>query len=114
MRKKHGPQIRSSLPETHRHYLLVLALILTAAFAVLLIVGIAVSAFGWRSALWAGGVAALWPLLSLYGVTPLPDAPVSWVILGATWTLVLAVKRSSLRWAAACGVLIGASCWLRA
>src|SRR5437870_13439526 len=34
MRKKHGPQIRSSLPETPRHYLLVLALILTAAFAV--------------------------------------------------------------------------------
>ena len=203
MRKKHDPQLRSSLPETHRHYLLVLALILTAAFAVraltanflrahlhdaawfpsgifavfdhqaqdwldgkssifriddasrtdratyppgyavwlaaiykisgtrspetvqkvqwvldafsvLLIVGIAVSAFGWRSALWAGGVAALWPLLALYGVTPLPDAPVSWVILGATWTLLLAVKRSSLRWAAACGLLIGASCWLRA
>ncbi|HYR76923.1 MAG TPA: glycosyltransferase family 39 protein [Pyrinomonadaceae bacterium] len=84
------------------------------SFAVLLIVGIGATAFGWRIGLWAGGIAALWPLLASYGAVPLADAPTSWVVLGATWMLLLAVKRQSFRWALGAGTLVGVSCWLRA
>lgn len=84
------------------------------AFAVLLVVGAGVTAFGWRTGLCAGWIAALWPLLATYGAVPLADAPTSWMVLGATWMLLLAAKRQSLRWALGAGALIGASCWLRA
>jgi 4-amino-4-deoxy-L-arabinose transferase-like glycosyltransferase len=84
------------------------------SFSVLLIVGIGATAFGWRIGLWAGGIAALWPLLVTYGAVPLADAPTSWVVLGATWMLVLVAKRNSVGWALGAGALIGASCWLRA
>lgn len=84
------------------------------SFAVLLVVGIGVTAFGWRTGLWAGGIAALWPLLASYGAVPLADAPTSWIVLGAAWMLLLAAKRQSLGWALGAGALVGASCWLRA
>lgn len=84
------------------------------AFAVLLVVGAGVTAFGWRTGLWAGWIAALWPLLATYGAVPLADAPTSWMVLGATWMLLLAARRQSLGWALGAGALIGASCWLRA
>ena len=84
------------------------------SFSVLLIFGIGVTAFGWRIGLWAGGIAALWPLLATYGAVPLADAPTSWIVLGATWMLLLAAKRQSVAWALAAGALVGASCWLRA
>ena len=84
------------------------------SFAVLLVVGVGVTAFGWRVGLWAGGIAALWPLLATYGAVPLADAPASWIILGAAWMLLLAVKRKSLAWALGAGAMIGVSCWLRA
>ena len=84
------------------------------SFAVLLVVGVGLSAFGWRVGLWAGGIAALWPLLATYGAVPLADAPTSWIILGAAWMLLLAVKRKCLAWALGAGALIGVSCWLRA
>ena len=84
------------------------------SFSVLLIVGIGTTTFGWRIGLWAGGIAALWPLLATYGAVPLADAPTNWIVLGATWMLVLAVKRQSVAWALGAGALVGASCWLRA
>jgi 4-amino-4-deoxy-L-arabinose transferase-like glycosyltransferase len=84
------------------------------AFSVLLIVGAGVTAFGWRTGLWAGWIAALWPLLATYGSAPLADAPTSWIIVGAAWALLLAAKRQSLAWALGAGALVGASCWLRA
>ena len=84
------------------------------SFAVLLIVGAGVTAFGWRVGLWAGGIAALWPLLATYGAVPLADAPTSWIVVGATWMLLLAARRKSLGWALGTGVLVGVSCWLRA
>ncbi len=84
------------------------------ALAILLVIGIAVTAFGWRVGLWAGGIAALWPLLAIYGVEPLADAPTSWIVLAATWMLLLAAKRKSVRWALGAGALVGLSCWLRA
>jgi 4-amino-4-deoxy-L-arabinose transferase-like glycosyltransferase len=84
------------------------------SFSVLLIVGIGATAFGWRIGLWAGGIAALWPLLASYGVSPLADAPTSWIVLGGAWMLLLTAKRQSVAWALGAGALIGASCWLRA
>src|SRR6266545_222602 len=84
------------------------------SFAVLLVVGVGVAAFGWRVGLWAGGVAALWPLPATYGALPLADAPTSWIVIGAAWMLLVAAKRKSLGWALGAGTLIGVSCWLRA
>jgi 4-amino-4-deoxy-L-arabinose transferase-like glycosyltransferase len=84
------------------------------SLAVLLVVGIGVTAFGWRTGLWAGCIAALWPLLATYGAVPLADAPTSWMVLGASWLLLLAAKRQSVAWALSAGALVGASCWLRA
>ncbi len=84
------------------------------SFSVLLIIGIGVTAFGWRTGLWAGGIAALWPLLALSGAGPLADSPTSWIVLGAAWLLLLAAKRQSIAWALGAGALVGASCWLRA
>lgn len=84
------------------------------SFAVLLIVGVGVTAFDWRVGLWAGGIAALWPLLASHGSVPLADAPTSWIVIGAIWMLLLAAKRKRLRWAIGAGALVGLSCWLRA
>jgi 4-amino-4-deoxy-L-arabinose transferase-like glycosyltransferase len=84
------------------------------SFSVLFVVGIGVTAFGWRIGLWAGGIAALWPLLATYGAVPLADAPTSWIVLAAVWMLLLAAKRQSIGWALGAGALVGFSCWLRA
>jgi 4-amino-4-deoxy-L-arabinose transferase-like glycosyltransferase len=84
------------------------------SFSVLLIIGVGVTAFGWRTGLWAGGIAALWPLLALSGAAPLADAPTTWIVVAAAWLLLLAAKRQSLAWAIGAGALVGASCWLRA
>lgn len=84
------------------------------ALSVLLIVGIGVTAFGWRVGLAAGWLMALWPLPAFYGATPLADSPTSWVVLGGAWLLVLAGKRKSIGFALGAGVLLGLSCWLRA
>lgn len=83
------------------------------SFAVLIVVGLAVTAFGWRAGVWAGILAALSPLLALYGAMPLADAPTGWIVLGGTWMLVLAAKRKSWRWAIGAGAMVGLSCWLR-
>ena len=84
------------------------------ALSVLLVVGIGATGYGWRAGLIAGGLAALSPLLALYGATPLADAPTSWIVLGGVWMLLLAAKRQSWRWAMGAGMMVGASCWLRA
>jgi hypothetical protein len=84
------------------------------AFFVLLITGVGASAFGWRTGFVAGVLASLSPLLAFYGATPLADAPTMWLVVGGGWMLLLAAKRLSWRWALSAGLLIGASCWLRA
>jgi hypothetical protein len=84
------------------------------ALSVLLVVGCGVTAFGWRVGLTAGALAALSPLLALYGSTPLADAPTSWIVLGGVWMFLLAAQRRSWRWALGAGLMAGASCWLRA
>lgn len=83
------------------------------SFAVLLLVGIGTSAFGWRAGAAAGFFGALSPLLALSGVIPTADAPTSWVVLGAIWCLILAVKKKSIPQAIAAGCLLGAACWFR-
>jgi len=53
-------------------------------------------------------------LLALGGAVPLADAPTSWLVLGGVLMLVLAAKQSSWKWALGAGVMVGASCWMRA
>ncbi|HSE32391.1 MAG TPA: glycosyltransferase family 39 protein [Pyrinomonadaceae bacterium] len=83
------------------------------AFAVLLIVAIAVTAYGWTPGVTAGVLAALSPLLSLYSATPGADVPTNWFILAGVWLSLLAFKRKSVPYALGAGALLGLSCWLR-
>jgi hypothetical protein len=84
------------------------------ALFLLLIIGAGATAYGWRTGLTAGALAALSPLLAFNGATPLADSPTAWLVVGGAWMLLLAMKRLSWRWALGAGLLIGASCWLRA
>ena len=81
--------------------------------AVLLIVGIGVSAFSWSIGLIAGTLAALSPLLAFAGVTPNADAPTAWLVLGGVWCFLIAVKHSKILYAILAGALLGLACWLR-
>jgi len=82
--------------------------------SILLIIGIGVTAFGWRAGLIGGTVAALSPLLALFGVLPpASDATTSWFVLGAVWALLLSFRRQSIPFAIAAGVLLGLACWIR-
>src|SRR5436305_12867421 len=81
---------------------------------VLLIVGTGMTAYGWRVGFTAGLLAALSPLMAFYGATPLADSPTAWIVVGGAWMLLLAAKRLSWRYALGSGLMIGASCWLRA
>jgi len=83
------------------------------SLSVLLIVGIGASAFGWKTGLVAGAMAALSPVLALSGATPNADAPASWLVLGAVWCLLLAARRQRIGYAIAAGGLLGLACWLR-
>jgi 4-amino-4-deoxy-L-arabinose transferase-like glycosyltransferase len=83
------------------------------SLAVLLIVGIGATAYGFRTGLCAGVMAALSPLLALSGATPNADAPASWFVLGAVWCLLLAARRERMGYAIAAGGLLGLACWLR-
>jgi 4-amino-4-deoxy-L-arabinose transferase-like glycosyltransferase len=83
------------------------------ALAVMLVVGIGITAFDWRTGLIAGVLAALSPLLALYGVSPSSDGPTTWFVLGGVWLLLLGAKRQSWRWTLGAGLLLGAACWFR-
>jgi len=83
------------------------------SLSVLLLVGIGVTAFGWRAGIAAGVLGAWSPLLALAGATPNADAPTSWVVLGAVWLFLLAAKRHSISDAVAAGALLGLACWMR-
>jgi len=82
--------------------------------SVLLIYGIAATAFNKRIAIGSGSLAALSPLLAVYGASPLADAPTSWLVLGGVWLLVIAVQNQNWYWALGAGLMVGASCWIRA
>lgn len=84
------------------------------ALSVLLIIGVGATAFGFRVGLSAGVLAALAPVLALHGATPMADTPTSWLLVGGVWMLLLAVRKEDLLWALGAGILVSASCWLRA
>ncbi|MEP6637329.1 MAG: glycosyltransferase family 39 protein, partial [Acidobacteriota bacterium] len=84
------------------------------AISVVLIIGIGTTAFGFRVGLIGGVLGALAPLLALYGATPMADSPTSWLVMGGVWMMLLASRRQSLWWAFGAGMMLGASCWLRA
>jgi len=83
------------------------------SLSVLLIIGIGISAFSWSTGLIAGLLAALSPLLALYGVTPGADAITSWFVLASVWALVICCKRKSVGLAILAGSLLGLACWIR-
>jgi hypothetical protein len=87
--------------------------LLLDSLLVLLLVGVAVTAFGWRVGLIAGAAASLSPLLAIAGATPGADAPASWLVLAGVWALLLAFKRQSTVYAIAAGGLLGLACWIR-
>src|SRR5215510_4790324 len=78
-----------------------------------LIMGIAFTAFGWRTAMISGFLLALSPLFALYAAYPSTDMPTTWFVLGGNWLLLLAFQRRQVWLALAAGVLLGLACWLR-
>lgn len=83
------------------------------SLSVLLVLGIAAVAFGWRVGLVSGTLAALSPLLAMSGATPTADAPTSWLVLAAVLCLVVAAKRRRLCFALAAGAFLGLASWMR-
>ena len=62
----------------------------------LLIVGITVTAFGWRAGAAAGFVTGVLPLFAMYGAYPSADMPTTWFVLAGNWLLLLGAKRNSI------------------
>ena len=81
--------------------------------SLLLIAGIAFSAFGWRAAVASGFLVALSPLFAMYAAYPSADVPATWFVLGGNWLLLLSLRRKSVRFALIAGLLLGIACWLR-
>ena len=81
--------------------------------SLLLIMGIAASAFGWRAAIASGFLVALSPLFAMYGAYPSADAPTTWFVLGGNWLLLLALQRRNVLLALGAGALLGVACWFR-
>src|SRR6185369_9016657 len=67
--------------------------------SLLLVMGIAASAFGWRVAVASGFLLALSALFAMYAAYPSADLPASWFVLGGNWLLLLALRRKSVWWA---------------
>jgi 4-amino-4-deoxy-L-arabinose transferase-like glycosyltransferase len=87
--------------------------ILDSVLVMFLVAGIAATAYGWRVAVAASLVAALSPLLAMYGAWPSADAPTSWFVLGSVWLLLVAARRKSAGWAFGAGLALGVACWFR-
>ena len=87
--------------------------VLDTLLVTVLIAGIAATAYGWRASLWASLLAALSPLLAMYGAWPSSDAPTAWFVLASAWLLLVAAKRQSIVWALSAGFALGVACWFR-
>jgi 4-amino-4-deoxy-L-arabinose transferase-like glycosyltransferase len=81
--------------------------------SLLLIAGIAASAFGWRAAIASGFLVALSPVFAMYGAFPSADIPTTWFVLGGNWLLLLALQRRNVGLAIGAGALVGVACWFR-
>ena len=86
---------------------------LDLVLSLVLIVGIAFTAFGWRAGIAAGFIAALFPLFAMYAAYPSSDIPGMWFVLAGNWLLLLAAKRNSMWLALGAGALLGVACWIR-
>ena len=87
--------------------------LLDLALSFVLIIGMTVTAFGWRAGIAAGFLSALSPLFAMYGAYPSADVPAMWFVLGGNWLLLLAAKRNSVPLAVAAGATLGIACWIR-
>ncbi|HKQ51816.1 MAG TPA: glycosyltransferase family 39 protein, partial [Pyrinomonadaceae bacterium] len=87
--------------------------VLDTLLVTILIAGLAATAYGWSASLWASLLAALSPLLAMYGAWPSSDGPTAWFVLASAWLLLVAAKRQSVLWALAAGLALGAACWFR-
>jgi 4-amino-4-deoxy-L-arabinose transferase-like glycosyltransferase len=81
--------------------------------SLLLIGGIALIAFGWRTAIASGFLVGLSALFALYAAYPSADTPTTWFVLGGNCLLALALRRKNIWLALAAGVVLGIACWLR-
>ena len=72
-------------------------------YRLLLIAGIAVSAFGWRAAIASSFLVGLSPLFAMYAAYPSADIPSTWFVLGGNWLLLVALQRKSVWYALAAG-----------
>ena len=81
--------------------------------SLLLIGGIAATAFGWRAALASSFLVALSPLFAFYAAFPSSDVPTTWFVLGGVWLLLLSWQRTSAPLALAAGLVLGVACWFR-
>jgi 4-amino-4-deoxy-L-arabinose transferase-like glycosyltransferase len=86
---------------------------LDCVMSLVLVTGIAVTAYGWRVGVAAAFFTALSPLLALYGASPSADAPTTWFVLAAVWLFLIAAKRLSLAWVFGAGLMLGLACWIR-
>ena len=87
--------------------------VIDLVMSMVLIVGITVTAFGWRAGLAAGFLVALSPLFAMYAAYPSSDIPAMWFVLAGNWLLLLAAKRNNVWLALAAGALLGIACWIR-
>lgn len=87
--------------------------VLDLILSMVLITGLAVTAYGWSTAMAASVFAALSPLLAMVGTAPSADAPTTWFVAGGLWLLLIAAKRSSVWSALGAGIVLGLACWLR-
>ena len=81
--------------------------------SLLLIAGIAYSAFGWRAAIASGFLVSLSALFAMYAAYPSADVPATWFVLGGVWLLLLASQRQNVWLALGAGLLLGVACWFR-
>jgi len=95
------------------HSVQVVQSILDLILCIVLVTGVAVTAYGWPTAMAASVLVALSPLLAIVGVSPSADAPTTWFVVGGLWLLLIAARRESWRWAAGAGLLLGVACWIR-
>src|SRR6185436_3859384 len=85
--------------------------LLDLVLSLLLIAGIAFTAFGWRAAIASGFLVGLSALFALYAAYPSADTPATWFVLGGNCLLVLALQRKDAWLALAAGVTLGIACW---
>src|SRR5437868_6220933 len=81
--------------------------------SLLLVAGIAASAFGPRAAIASVFFLGLSPPFAMYAAYPSADMPATWFVLGGNWLLLLALRRKNVWLALAAGVVLGFACWLR-